>query len=1110
MQQITQQFLTQSIVQDVFSTAISYKKVQRLVAVDVDDQASQFQGQQAILTAIDHARHRFVNEGLRIALLNGEAGTGKTHVLSTTLKNQVFKEQSTIFPVVLQLTAPVPIANYEEWLIKSIFNELDTRHFDTQDNRSPLQRLGSAILAHTDSGECEKFLQYRDDDNDELMIEQARKIGRQLQRQAKQETDPTRQLSSPLPASFVAVILLAANEHQSAQNYLQYGVIDSCLAPLCLPPVEHAFNRLDLIHHLDLVIHWLGGVLVLAFDQVEQANKQSSIDATTSCDRPPTNVALLAHIFSQVVNIAMRTEATALIVAIINDAYDDLRASSQSGLNQSYIDRIENEIPMMTRLRRPDAAFLRNVIMNRLNYCAQQLQWSDEETKQLLPEWLLNQASTERSVRRTLNQISRYVKLGRQIGGLPDQNTFKQTYQIDSLDHDILTTETDWGKLWADFYDSSHVGLQTYLVHEKARLLGDYVTEIIHEHPDLSLFNPEDPSKRCLRYLNYDQTTDQPCVVDYILGVRDLPLIRRQIALCDASNRGHKGDKESYDETHTKLYNQIEDFITYVPGDPIVVNGRNKGRFPKGTTSPLMRLFRLVKLYNGLTLELSAAEWSLLDKSSQFIKKYHDNEDFLEWRRQEKWLFQLLPPLQNLIAMRLNWTPDSNAPQLPPVLAMLEESYEDNKSLDSVSTTEAITDHRSEELTPVASESMMPTATPANPVVLQPVIESTNSEAEMVFLECPAAIVNPMLNFPLLLGHDQHQQPIYWDPNQECDNPLINFSLLITGDTGSGKTQLINCLIAACCYEQHAVTIFDFKADYWQPELVTPLGINVYEVHKKGLPFNPMQPPPQDAEGIRAIEYSYAIRDLLKRIFGLGIQQANELHEAIVRAYQDYQIPLQDWIQPHEVSWPSFKEVFEHMHDSKGRRTQAMMRLKELVDLQLFKPESETQVDFETFINGRWSLKLASLPNNYIKGALAEFLIMQIHGYALKRHQPRRLQHLMVFDEAHRVAQNPKLETLVREGRAFGIGVVLGTQFPSDIPDEIANNLATHIYLNRQPHSQRDIVRRLCGTVSSPQARTIADTYQQLQRFQGFINNPHYQQTMLTVIPYYQRTTNDN
>ena len=89
----------------------------------------------------------------------------------------------------------------------------------------------------------------------------------------------------------------------------------------------------------------------------------------------------------------------------------------------------------------------------------------------------------------------------------------------------------------------------------------------------------------------------------------------------------------------------------------------------------------------------------------------------------------------------------------------------------------------------------------------------------------------------------------------------------------------------------------------------------------------------------------------------------------------------------------------------------------------------------EGFFKQRVCLKLSDLPTDEVKTALAEILIVQLHGHVLRGEQPRRLTRMLVFDEAHRVKDSKRLEQLAREGRAFGVGIVIGTQFPGDIPE---------------------------------------------------------------------------
>ena len=89
----------------------------------------------------------------------------------------------------------------------------------------------------------------------------------------------------------------------------------------------------------------------------------------------------------------------------------------------------------------------------------------------------------------------------------------------------------------------------------------------------------------------------------------------------------------------------------------------------------------------------------------------------------------------------------------------------------------------------------------------------------------------------------------------------------------------------------------------------------------------------------------------------------------------------------------------------------------------------------------------------------------------VNRPQPRKLTRLLVIDEAWRVASSKHLETLAREGRAFGAGIAIGTQYPGDLPADLSGALGTKIYLkNQHPSTGRRCVDALCGGNPSPAA----------------------------------------
>jgi hypothetical protein len=181
-------------------------------------------------------------------------------------------------------------------------------------------------------------------------------------------------------------------------------------------------------------------------------------------------------------------------------------------------------------------------------------------------------------------------------------------------------------------------------------------------------------------------------------------------------------------------------------------------------------------------------------------------------------------------------------------------------------------------------------------------------------------------------------------------------------------------------------------------------------------------------------------------------------------------------------------------------------RLSLLSELGLFGAGTNSHTSLEHFLSARVCLKLSDLPTDEIKSALAEILIVQLHGYALRGEQPRRLTRMMVFDEAHRVKDSKRLESLAREGRAFGVGIVIGTQFPGDIPETMAGNLATQLFLmNNQAAHRRFVVTQVMGTTSTSEARSLLDQLSHLRPLEGLFMNTHYNGILVRVVPHYAR-----
>lgn len=355
----------------------------------------------------------------------------------------------------------------------------------------------------------------------------------------------------------------------------------------------------------------------------------------------------------------------------------------------------------------------------------------------------------------------------------------------------------------------------------------------------------------------------------------------------------------------------------------------------------------------------------------------------------------------------------------------------------------------------------------------------------------------------VVLGADPLEKPITWDTTA---NP--GFGILVTGDTGFGKTQTLRVVIAEVRAAGLPVLIFDYKPDYADSAFVEAHGLNVYDVKRRGLPFNPLALLPDKNGEVYPYDQIYELAEILRRVLGLGEQQENRIVEAQAAAYRAHGWDPQTYA-PFDAkrSFPSFAEVMEALDEMKkdnvARTTYT--RLKKFLDMNLF-PAQATDAAFDALLSKSVVLAMNELPKE-LANTLSEVLIVKLHGTLRRGAQPRKIQRLLVFDEAWRVSGSSKLTELAREGRAFGVGLAIGTQNPSDMPQELVSCLRTQVFLcNKDPDNQKAIARAICGQASGREALRIIEQVKNFGKFQGLIISEQYKDgRRVNVVPYSDR-----
>jgi hypothetical protein len=379
--------------------------------------------------------------------------------------------------------------------------------------------------------------------------------------------------------------------------------------------------------------------------------------------------------------------------------------------------------------------------------------------------------------------------------------------------------------------------------------------------------------------------------------------------------------------------------------------------------------------------------------------------------------------------------------------------------------------------------------------------------------EAPAAAATPPGSGPdrprALLGTAPGEygkaREIWFDPGQP-ENRLPNPHLMITGETGSGKTQATKAILNDLRPFNVPALILDFKDDYSDPDYAEAEGFTVYDPNEQSLPFNPLAPAVDPRSGrVNPTHHLHQLTDIIKRIYRLGDQQAYRLREAMKAVYEEAGVPARSFVPEAGQSYPPFEAVQDQLVQDK--ENQALLgRMSPIFDLELFSSGAEV-TEFANVVERSTVIRLAQLPGDEVKNSVSEFFLMALYDYLIRQPQSHRLSRLAVLDEAWRLVESPFLEPLMREGRAFGLGVLIASQFPTDLPTAVAGSTATKLYFSQTNVEQvRDIQRTILGKTSGADADHLASIMRGLPPLTCVLYSKQFPRFVrVTINPYFER-----
>jgi DNA phosphorothioation-dependent restriction protein DptH len=346
------------------------------------------------------------------------------------------------------------------------------------------------------------------------------------------------------------------------------------------------------------------------------------------------------------------------------------------------------------------------------------------------------------------------------------------------------------------------------------------------------------------------------------------------------------------------------------------------------------------------------------------------------------------------------------------------------------------------------------------------------------------------------LGIDvEAQQIVSWCP-QVSNNPHV----LIVGESGSGKTYTASRLVLELAREQLTSVIFDYGQGFSLADLPSTAtdGVHALELNlsRDGIQINPLEVFPIDMHGPATV--AQRVADTFVHVYPrLGVQQHALLRKAVLELLADSGISAEDsrtWKLPP----PPFRDLEAKINEycacaDAGIRRAASSAATHVSTLFFFNTFRKTgrALSWNDLLQQKrqiWILQLGGLEAS-VERAVTEFLLWSLVRY-FEMLGPGPLRCFVVLDEAHKLAFGPDspVEKILREGRKFGLGVILASQQPEDFSPVAFTNSATKIVfqiadpsgqVSRQLHRKvrnkhsRDYIASVLGTLPRGSAYVV-------------------------------------
>ncbi len=223
---------------------------------------------------------------------------------------------------------------------------------------------------------------------------------------------------------------------------------------------------------------------------------------------------------------------------------------------------------------------------------------------------------------------------------------------------------------------------------------------------------------------------------------------------------------------------------------------------------------------------------------------------------------------------------------------------------------------------------------------------------------------------------------------------------------------------------------------------------------------------------------------MIGSVCGLGEIQRNAVYEGVRAIYEQRGFPRP--ARPDD--WPTMDDLADAVGsvETTGRGRNVVARLRPLSDFGLFADPVASR-GFADLLRQGVVLDVHGLMEQ-VQRAAGAFVLRKVYGEMFRWGQAQQLRLAVVLDEAHRLARDVTLPKIMKEGRKYGVAVVVASQGVEDFNPDVLGNAGTKVAFRcNYPQS-----RKVAGFLRGRTGQEMSEALEQLAVGQAYVSTPDH------------------